>query len=513
MVDWNDPLCNSLLGNNPLINYSVYRKNTCDPWVHGPCETGVPTYTGYIKIATTLPAVTTFADNNNGQGLINGIDYSYLIVANYTDGSQSYSSTKVCAKLVRDVPIITNVSVISTGTNDSIWTHWVKPIGSSTNLDTIANPPPYEYRLLKAPGFSPAAASFSQIASYTYPTYSALTDTGFVSLHLNTRDSAYTYRVDFYSTTVLVGSTNTASSVFLTTTPTDNKINLTWSEIVPWSNYRYYVYKETTPGSLTFTFVDSTVTQSYTDTGLVNGKNYCYKIVSLGQYSDTTLPRPLYNSSQIKCDMPIDRIPPCQPTVTVNNDCENIINTLVWTNPNNYCSDDAMKYFLYFGYTIDGPLQLIDSVTDINTLTYTHQYTFEDIPSVAGCYAVTAIDSTGNESPILTKQCVDNCPVYELPNVFTPNGDGTNDLFKPLTPYRFVKNIDIKIYNRWGTLMFETTDTDILWDGRNMSNKKMCTDGTYFYLCTVNEIRKEGITPRYLKGFIQLYNDKIKPNN
>ncbi|MCE3279895.1 MAG: hypothetical protein K0S44_2086, partial [Bacteroidetes bacterium] len=37
-------------------------------------------------------------------------------------------------------------------------------------------------------------------------------------------------------------------------------------------------------------------------------------------------------------------------------------------------------------------------------------------------------------------------------------------------------------------------------------------DGTYFYLCTVNEIRVQGITPRVLKGFIQLINTTSSPN-
>jgi gliding motility-associated-like protein len=512
LLNWDAVLCKDTLGDNPFMGYQVYRKNSCDPWVHSACETGVPSYTGYTLLGTTNNITTTFKDNNSGQGLINGVDYSYIVVANYLDGSQSFSSTHVCAKLVRDVPIITNVSVISTGKKDSIWTHWVKPIANSDNLDTIAFPPPYEYRLMIAPGFSPAADKFSQVASYTYPSFWQLTDTGYVSVNLNTQDSAYTSRVDFYSNDTLVGSTNTASSVFLSSSPTDNLINLSWQENVPWSNYRYDVYRETFSGSGIFDFVDSTVTQTYADTGLVNGKTYCYKIVSIGQYSDTALPRPLFNSSQIRCDVPIDIIPPCQPKVTISKDCEIVKNTLTWTNPNTYCSDDGMKYFIYFGATSSSTLQLIDSVNDINTITYIHESSFEGVPSVAGCYAVTAIDSTGNESPIVTKKCVDNCPVYVLPNVFSPNGDGINDLFQPLMPYRFVKDVDMKIFNRWGTLMFETTDRDILWDGKNSSTKKMCPDGVYFYICTVNEIHVDGIEPHTLKGFIQLFDEKQNQN-
>jgi gliding motility-associated-like protein len=107
--------------------------------------------------------------------------------------------------------------------------------------------------------------------------------------------------------------------------------------------------------------------------------------------------------------------------------------------------------------------------------------------------------------------CVDNCPVYELPNVFTPNGDNVNDLFIPL-PYQFVKDINIKIYDRWGVQMFTTKNPDILWDGKNADTKMICSDGTYYYVCVVNEIRVEGIMPRILKGFVQLINDKTASN-
>lgn len=510
VLNWNAPLCNATTGKNRLMGYSVYRKNTCDPWVHGPCETGVPSYTGYTLIGTTNSTTTTFTDNDKGQGLIHGVTYSYIVVANYADGSQSYASTNACSELVRDVPIITNVSVTATdAANGSIWTHWVKPLATTGNLDTITNPPPYEYRLMRAQGFNPSAASYTQDSAYSYSSYWQLTDTGFVSTNLNTQNFPYTYRVDFYSNGLLKGSTHTASSVFLSTSPTDNKVNLSWQEFVPWINYKYYIYKETSPGI--FTQIDSTTAKTYVDTGLVNGVTYCYKIVSVGQYSDVALPRPLYNTSEIKCETPIDRIPPCQPTFTVSGDCDLMQNTLSWINPNTYCSDDATKYNIYFARTKDESLQLLYSSTDLNTTTYIHTDNYDGIPSVAGCYAVTAVDSVGNESPVVTKICVDNCPIYELPNVFTPNGDNYNDFFIPLLPYRFVKDIDIKIYDRWGLLMFETIDPYIMWDGGNSETKKPCTDGTYYYVCTVNEIRVEGITPRVLKGFIQLIQSKTGP--
>lgn len=511
-VDWNDALCNDTLGSNPLVGYYVYRKDACDPWLHNPCETGVPSYTGYTLVGSTGPSITSFVDNNYGQGLVNGVDYSYIIVAYYADGSQSYASTNICAQLVRDVPIITNVSVMSTGANDSIYVHWVKPLATGINLDTVANPPPYEYHLMKAQGFT-GSLSFTLVATYSAPSFWQLNDSSFINIGLNTKDSAYTYRVDFYSNGILKGSSHTASSIYLSSSPSaaGNTVDLTWREFVPWTNYQYYIYRETSSGSGIFNFIDSSATQSYADTGLVNGANYCYKVVSVGQYSDPVLPRPLYNSSQIKCETPIDIVPPCQPRFNVNSDCGIIQNVLTWTNPNTYCSTDAVQYNVYFSPTTDGAMTVIHSTSNMNDTTFTHIYYFEGIPSVAGCYAVTAVDSFGNESPVITKLCVDNCPVYELPNVFTPNGDNINDWFIPL-PYRYVKDIDIKIYDRWGLLMFSTKNPDILWDGKNADTKSLCSDGTYYYVCVVNEIRVEGIKPRVLKGFVQLINDKTAPN-
>ncbi|MBL7888902.1 MAG: gliding motility-associated C-terminal domain-containing protein [Bacteroidia bacterium] len=514
LLNWNSPFCNATTGANPLKGFYIYRKNTCDPWVHADCETGVPSYTGYTLIGTTNATTLTFTDNNNGQGLIHGVNYSYMVVAYYNDGSQSYASTKVCVQLVQDVPIITNVSVLTTNsTSGSIWTHWVKPVGNSSNLDTIVNPPPYEYRLMVAQGFNPSQTAFSQIASYSYASFSQLTDTGFVHTNINTETSPWTYRVDFYSNGLLKGSTHTASSVFLSSSPAGNEVNLSWQEIVPWTNYQYFIYKEIPQGSSTFVLIDSTINRTYVDTGLVNGVNYCYKVVTKGEYSDPALPRPLFNASQIKCETPIDIVPPCQPSFAVNNDCDNVVNTITWTNPNLTCSDDdAVQYNVYFSPTTDGTLQLVYSSTDMSTTTFIHSYDYEGTPSVAGCYVVTAVDSFANESVIINKICVDNCPVYELPNVFTPNGDNINEFFIPL-PYRFVKDIDIKIYDRWGLLMFETTDPDIFWDGTNKDTKIPCSDGVYYYVCTVNEIRVEGIVPRTLKGFVQLIKQNPKPNN
>lgn len=50
-----------------------------------------------------------------------------------------------------------------------------------------------------------------------------------------------------------------------------------------------------------------------------------------------------------------------------------------------------------------------------------------------------------------------------IPNTFTPNGDGHNDVFKVRGPY--YAEFYFAVYNRWGELMFETTDPTVGWDG------------------------------------------------
>ena len=127
-----------------------------------------------------------------------------------------------------------------------------------------------------------------------------------------------------------------------------------------------------------------------------------------------------------------------------------------------------------------------------------------NLTSVAGCYAVVAVDSFFNVSNFSNVVCVDNCPEYELPNVFTPNGDGNNELVIPISN-KYVESVEMTIYNRWGSFVYETTDIDINWDGTHMSNGQPVPEGVYYYVCKINEIRLTGLEQRELTGFIQLF--------
>lgn len=64
-------------------------------------------------------------------------------------------------------------------------------------------------------------------------------------------------------------------------------------------------------------------------------------------------------------------------------------------------------------------------------------------------------------------------------NVFSPNGDGVNDNF--ITTYKNITDFSCMIFDRWGILMFQTTDITKGWNGKSLEGK-VCSDGTYFYI-------------------------------
>lgn len=73
-------------------------------------------------------------------------------------------------------------------------------------------------------------------------------------------------------------------------------------------------------------------------------------------------------------------------------------------------------------------------------------------------------------------------PELEIPNVFSPNADGINDVFRP--QYSGSQPFAIAIYDRWGGLLFESTNKLEYWNGLNQKGEKVA-DGVYYYQITV----------------------------
>lgn len=490
-LTWNKSLCPQ------IIRYDIYRRKGSFAFIPSNCETGVPSYTGFSKIASTFSLTdTTYLDNNNGNGLIPGEQYCYMIVAVYPDGAESYASNEVCAELKKDVPIITNVSVDSTDKNNGkIFVQWAK----ATELDTIVqHKGPFRYLIYRS---NDKYGTNLQLIDSTASFY----DTLYNDFSVNTVDNQYSYRIDLYNVApgnrYRIGYTLIASSIFLNIKTNDKRLNLTWNENVPWENYEYRIFRKA-PDSIHFDSLTTVNLNSFTDDSLINGKEYCYYIKSVGKYSSSRLINPIINYSQIVCDTPKDLTAPCPPKLSLIKDCDNAQNFLKWTNPNLTCdsTDDVVKYNIYFSDKWGATFNLLSVVYGSNINEFLHNNLNS---SLAGCYKITAIDSVGNESIFSDSVCTDNCPVYELPNVFSPDNNGINDMFKPF-PYRYIESIDIKIYNRWGQIVFKSNNPDILWNGKNINTNKDCSEGVYYYVCKVNEKHLKGIESRYITGYIQL---------
>ncbi len=123
-----------------------------------------------------------------------------------------------------------------------------------------------------------------------------------------------------------------------------------------------------------------------------------------------------------------------------------------------------------------------DSGTD-NTATgnnVSHTY------SLPGNYVVTAILETDCGSDTLSKNLlVADCDTtvavdctVSLPNAFTPNADGSNDQFYPVTPCTF-EEYECSVYDRWGQLIFSTTGQSEKWDGTFRGEN--CMSDVYVY--------------------------------
>ena len=104
-----------------------------------------------------------------------------------------------------------------------------------------------------------------------------------------------------------------------------------------------------------------------------------------------------------------------------------------------------------------------------------HRYTFQE----PGQYrAVLAISNSHCELDSVEFTISVSESMLSVPNVFTPNGDGSNDEFR--VSYRSLKEFHCWVYNRWGHLVYEWSDPAKGWDGT--IGGKPAAEGAYYYV-------------------------------
>ena len=113
----------------------------------------------------------------------------------------------------------------------------------------------------------------------------------------------------------------------------------------------------------------------------------------------------------------------------------------------------------------------------------THTY------AAPGTYEVILVASNGACSSVdTTLVIVDYNEFLNIPNVFTPDGDGINEeLFADNSG---MKELSILIYDRWGLKKFESNDPAFRWNGKDMDGQDV-TDGTYFYIINATSVMQK----------------------
>jgi gliding motility-associated-like protein len=124
----------------------------------------------------------------------------------------------------------------------------------------------------------------------------------------------------------------------------------------------------------------------------------------------------------------------------------------------------------------------IGSDTAFSSYLWSSGQTSQSISLIApGVYTLQVLD-TNNCIAVNSENVIDSvCPQYVyLPNAFTPNGDGKNDIFRPIflgaeSVFRFA------IYDRWGRQVFQSASPSVGWDGT--TGGKPQPAGTYVWFC------------------------------
>lgn len=526
-LEWESYACSNA---NKLM---IYRKVDSYPYTPGTCDPGLPKFLGYNLIAEVPITQTSYIDTNNGKGLIVGAKYCYRILAyfNAPASTPSLVSTEICVGPIEtDEPVITHVSIEKTSVESGkTRVSWRSPF----NINTTQFPKPYQYEIYRASKF---------VGEENIAKAGRVSDTTFVDTNINTNDSVYNYRIVLYAKPlnatefVPVDTSASASSERLSFIAGAKKIELMWRDSVPWSNVAqqkpyHLIYRSIESTDETdMELIDSVkVTENgfyYVDEGkyknqaLQDDKRYSYRILTRGTYGNPKIALQ-ENFSQVITTYPLSNILPCELTVNIKaTDCEEYLNTnncnqkdfsnvILWKGKDlSGCRRDFVAFKIFAASAEDGEFTEIATVKGDTTFTET------GLPSFARCYQVLAIDGKGQEGPLSDSTCNDNCPYFELPNVFTPNEDGYNDTFSsnfdvdkvsPGTSEdgvvircpRFVKQVDFHVYNRWGKEVYalNTTEEDMLtieWNGFDNNGHEL-SSGIYYFTAkvTFNTLRIE----------------------
>jgi len=108
-------------------------------------------------------------------------------------------------------------------------------------------------------------------------------------------------------------------------------------------------------------------------------------------------------------------------------------------------------------------------------------HTFPVIGNVSYTVTLTAQNYAGCVDSVTAIVTVDDVLIFYVPNVFTPDGDNTNNAFLPIFTSGFdVYDYHLTIFNRWGEVIFESYNATVGWSG-TYGDQGLVDDGVYIW--------------------------------
>lgn len=173
---------------------------------------------------------------------------------------------------------------------------------------------------------------------------------------------------------------------------------------------------------------------------------------------------------------------------------------MYWVNVSNFCGIDndtiLVSYINYPNINLGADTTLCIGLSlMLDAYFLNSSYLWQDNSSSSffdvegdGIYSVTVSNECGFDIDSIEVSYLECYCIVYFPNVFTPNEDGINDIFKPLTECE-ISNFELSVFNRWGEILYTSNDLNEGWKG--FSNEKPLSQGVYAWIAKYKD--KDGV--------------------
>ena len=249
----------------------------------------------------------------------------------------------------------------------------------------------------------------------------------------------------------------------ITSVVSGNQVDLAWQEDAFFAAANYTVFKQAGGGPFN-QLQNNVTTAQYTDAAYASANAYCYRVDYTDRCGNASSPG----------------ITACPIVLTYSTNNNNEI-VLTWSAYNGWASG-VQRYEIYKYDLQRSPLG-----PPINAGLAT-TFTDADLTDQGYYYIVRAIPTgTGNGQSVSNEIMAVRGLRFAYPKAFTPDGQGPveNENFKVFVTEAFIDTFEMKIFNRWGEMIFSTTDLLNGWDGKFNGNPQ--PEGTYTFIATLRD--------------------------